>query len=140
MKTLRPSAAAGSAAHTPSALGNWPVQLKLVPPTAPYFKDADILLVADCVPFAYADFHQMIAGRPVIIGCPKLDDALFYIEKLTEILKVSGAKSLTVVHMEVPCCSGLVRIAQIAAEQAGTGVSLSDVTVTINGRVADQEN
>jgi Rrf2 family protein len=136
MRVLHASAVSNSVNPTPSALGNWPVQLKLVPPTAPYFKGADILLVADCVPFAYADFHRnIIGGRPVIIGCPKLDDAAFYIEKLAEVLKVSGAKSLTVVHMEVPCCSGLIKIAQLAAERAGTEITLSDITITINGEL-----
>jgi Fe-S-cluster-containing hydrogenase component 2 len=123
---------------TPSELTNWPVQLKLVSPRAPYFNGADLLLVADCVPFALADFHsRFLSGKPVIIGCPKLDDADFYIDKLTEIIKNSSLNSLTVVHMEVPCCSGLTYIANQAVEAAGVDVSLGDVTITISGEVLE---
>ncbi|MHB1035552.1 MAG: 4Fe-4S binding protein [Pirellulales bacterium] len=119
---------------TPSALGNWPVQLHLVPPGAPYFQDADLLLVADCVPFACADFHRrFLTGKPVVIGCPKLDDAGFYVEKLTRILTDSTIKSLTVVHMEVPCCSGLTRIAQAALGMSGKNLPLADITIGIRG-------
>ncbi len=104
----------------PSALTNWPVQLHLVPPGAPFLKDADLLLVADCVPFALADFHRRyLRGRPVVIGCPKLDNAPAYVEKLTQMLEVSAIRSLTVIHMEVPCCTGLVRTAQAAVAATG---------------------
>lgn len=123
---------------TPSELLNWPVQLKLVSPYAPYFKGADLLLVADCVPFALADFHsRFLKGKPVIIGCPKLDDAEFYINKLAEIIKNSSLNSLTVVHMEVPCCSGLVYIANEALEIAGADIQLDDVTISISGEVIE---
>ena len=119
-----------------SQLGNWPVQLKLVAPNAPYFQNADLLLVADCVPFAYGDFHtRFLREKPVIIGCPKLDDPAFYAEKLTELLKQSPVKSLTVVHMEVPCCSGLTRIAEIALENSGGAVPAYDVTISIRGEI-----
>jgi Pyruvate/2-oxoacid:ferredoxin oxidoreductase delta subunit len=119
-----------------SELTNWPVQLALVPPNAPYFRRADLLLVADCVPFACADFHhRFLRGRPVIIGCPKLDQADFYVRKLTEIIRVAEPQSLSVVHMEVPCCSGLTRIAQHALAAAESGTPLRDVTVGIRGNV-----
>ena len=122
----------------PSELTNWPVQLKLVSPAAPYFQNADLLLVADCVPFALADFHiRFLRGRPLVIGCPKLDDAGYYMEKLTEILKGSSVNSLTVVHMEVPCCSGLSYIAARAVEASGKDIPLSDLTITIQGEVLD---
>jgi len=124
---------------TPSELRNWPVQLKLVPLNAPYFKGADLLLVADCVPFAMADFHsRFLRRRPVVVGCPKLDDPDFYVEKLAELLKQSEVNSLTAVHMEVPCCSGLTRIAEIAktaAADAGSAVLLRDVTVSVRGEM-----
>ncbi len=121
-----------------SELTNWPVQLTLVSPAAPYFQDADLLLLADCVPFALADFHtRFLRGRPVVVGCPKLDDADYYIEKLTEILKRSSVNSLTVVHMEVPCCSGLSYIAARAVEASGKDIPLSDFTITIQGEVLD---
>ena len=120
----------------PSALGNWPIQLRLVPPGAPFLRGADLLLVADCVPFALADFHRrFLAGQPVVIGCPKLDDGQQYVEKLAAILTAAGVKSLTVLHMEVPCCTGLVRIAQAAKQAAGSDVPLRDITVSIRGQV-----
>ncbi len=120
----------------PSALGNWPLQLHLVPATAPYLQNADLLLVADCVPFALADFHRrFLRGRPVVIGCPKLDDGEAYVAKLVSILTLASIRSLTVVHMEVPCCQGLVRIAQAALAATGAQVPLEDVTISIRGRV-----
>jgi ferredoxin len=120
----------------PSSPGNWPVQLRLVPPNAPFLRGADVLLVADCVPFALADFHRrLLRGRPVVIGCPKLDDGQFYVEKLAALLSMSAVRSLTVVHMEVPCCTGLVRIAEAAIQRSGVKVPLSDVTVSIQGQV-----
>ena len=118
----------------PSELMNWPIQLTLVPPTAPYLRGADLLLVADCVPFACADFHQrFLRGKPVIIGCPKLDQAEFYVKKLAEIMRVAEPRSLTVIHMEVPCCSGLTRIAQYALRMVESETPLTDVTVGIGG-------
>ena len=135
----RPAAAGDITAEAmPSELTNWPVQLMLVSPQAPYFQDADILLVADCVPFALSDFHtRFLRGKPVIIGCPKLDDAGFYVEKLAELLKYSSPKSLTVVHMEVPCCSGLSYIASRALEASGEDIPISDVTISVQGEVMD---
>lgn len=128
-----------SAASPPSQLGNWPVQLSLTGTSAPCFQNADLLLVADCVPLAYADFHRkFLKGNPVVIGCPKLDDAQFYADKFTELLQVSSVKSLTVIHMEVPCCSGLVRIAQIALENAGKEIPATDVTISIKGDIISQ--
>ena len=88
----------------PSQLTHWPVQLRLVSPQSPYFNNADLLLVADCVPFAMGDFHnKFLKNHSVVIGCPKLDDSQFYIGKLAQILKMSRVNSLRVVHMEVPC-------------------------------------
>jgi Fe-S-cluster-containing hydrogenase component 2 len=129
----------GDRADAPaSALGNWPVQLRLVPPNAPFLQDCDLLLVADCVPFACADFHRrFLRGRPVVIGCPKLDDAQFYVEKLGDILTRSSVKSITVLHMEVPCCTGLVRIAEMAIANSGRNIRLEDVTISIRGEVLE---
>lgn len=119
-----------------SALGNWPIQLHLVPPNAPFLTGCDLLLVADCVPFAYADFHQrLLRGRPLVIGCPKLDDGQVYVEKLTDMLRESSIRSVTVVHMEVPCCTGLVRIAEAAIEASECGVPLEEVTISLRGEV-----
>jgi len=124
----------------PSQLGHWPVQLKLVSPTAPYFADADLLLVADCVPFAMGDFHQrFLRGHSVAVGCPKLDDAQYYVEKLSQILQAGNLRSLTVVHMEVPCCSGLTRVAQAAIARSGRAISFDDVTISLRGQVLRSE-
>jgi NAD-dependent dihydropyrimidine dehydrogenase PreA subunit len=138
----RPAAAVPSdhspAGSMPSALANWPIQLTLVPPMAPYLQHADILLVADCVPFAYADFHRrFLTHKPVIIGCPKLDQMDAYAKKLTEIMRVAKPKSLSVLHMEVPCCSGFTRLAEFALQAAGSDVPLTDVTIGIRGEILD---
>jgi Pyruvate/2-oxoacid:ferredoxin oxidoreductase delta subunit len=136
---LRPEPAAAesnASGPVPSQLSHWPVQLKLVSPTAPYFADADLLLVADCVPFAMGDFHQKyLRGRSVAVGCPKLDDANFYVEKLAQILQANDLRSLTVVHMEVPCCSGLTRVARGAIALSGRAMNFEDVTISIRGEV-----
>jgi Fe-S-cluster-containing hydrogenase component 2 len=119
-----------------SQLSHWPVQLKLVPPTAPYLAGADLLLVADCVPFAMGDFHsQFLTGRSIVVGCPKLDDTDFYADKLTDIIKQNKLNSLTVVHMEVPCCSGLTRIATQAVTASGLQLAFDDVTISLQGNI-----
>ena len=121
----------------PSRLGHWPVQLALVPPAAPFLKGADVVLSAHCVPFAYAGFHQDFLGdnTALLVACPKLDDFEAHQEKLNKILKESGIKSLTVVHMEVPCCSGLVHMARQAILAGGNVVPFRDVTITTRGEV-----
>lgn len=120
----------------PSRLGNWPVQLKLVPPTAPFLAEADLLLAADCVPFAYPDFHQnYLAGKTLLIGCPKLDDVDAYVEKLTAILSKNDIKSLTVLHMEVPCCTGLLSLARQALAASGKKLPFESVIIGIKGDV-----
>jgi hypothetical protein len=124
-----------------SALGNWPIQLRLVPPHAPFLHGADLLLVADCVPFAMADFHRrLLRGRPVLVGCPKPDDGQAYVEKLAAILAMSDVQSVTIIHMEVPCCTGLVRIAEAAVQRSGRNVPLKDVTISIRGQVIGPES
>ena len=121
-----------------SELTNWPIQLHLVSPSASYFKGADLLLVADCVPFAYANFHaKFLKNKPLVIGCPKLDDAPYYVEKLTEIIKSSSIKSITVVHMEVPCCSGLSIIANRAVASSGRSIPIKDYTISISGEILE---
>jgi hypothetical protein len=125
-----------NAALAPSALSHWPVQLKLVQPAAPFLKGADLLLVADCVPFAMADFHgRILRGRPVVVGCPKLDDAEFYAERLAEILRQAQPRSLNVVFMEVPCCSMLLGIAEEARRRAATATPLEKVRISRRGQV-----
>jgi NAD-dependent dihydropyrimidine dehydrogenase PreA subunit len=135
-----PKPADGSAVPAPSQLGQWPVQLKLVSPQAPYFANSDLILVADCVPFAMGDFHdRFLKNRSIAVGCPKLDDNHFYIDKLAEIVKMNELNSLTVIHMEVPCCSGLTYIAKEAIASSGVKLSFEDVTIDLRGNVAKTE-
>ncbi len=120
----------------PSRLGQWPVQLHLVPTSAPYFQDADLLIAADCVAFAYADFHRdFLAGKALVIGCPKLDDNRFYTEKLTELFRVATIRSVTVLRMEVPCCGGIVMAARQALAASGKNIPFKEVTISLSGDV-----
>lgn len=129
-----PSAPVGKATANPSQLAQWPVQLHLVPPTAPFFQNADVLLAADCVPFAYADFQQeLLKGKALAIACPKLDNTQPYVEKLTAMITQSNIKSLTVVHMEVPCCNGLVMMAKQALANSGRNIPFETVCISIRG-------
>jgi NAD-dependent dihydropyrimidine dehydrogenase PreA subunit len=117
-----------------SELSQWPIQFHLVNPNAPYFKDADLLIVADCVPFAYSNFHSdFLKNKAIIIGCPKLDDAEFYKEKLTEILKLNEIKTITLVNMEVPCCFGLQNLTEEAIKNSGKIIPLRQTIITIQG-------
>lgn len=118
-----------------SRLRHWPVQLTLVPPTAPFLKNADLVLAADCVPFTYPAFHEDFLGEnnALLVACPKLDDFAAHQAKLNEILEQSGIKSLTVLHMEVPCCSGLVHMAKQAILASGNVVPFRDITISIRG-------
>jgi Fe-S-cluster-containing hydrogenase component 2 len=123
-----------------SRLSHWPVQLRLVSPAAPYFAGADLLLVADCVPFAMGDFHErFLKNHSVIVGCPKLDDSSYYIDKLGEILTSNKINSLTVVHMEVPCCSGLTQIAKQAISKNKIEMTFEDVTIDLKGNVSQTQ-
>ncbi len=119
-----------------SALGHWPVQIRLVPPGAPFLKNADLLIAADCVPVAYPFFHRdLLAGKAVMIGCPKFDDAAQYVDKLTRVFKESGIKSITAVIMEVPCCAGLPAIIKKALENSGMDIPFTQVTVSARGEI-----
>jgi NAD-dependent dihydropyrimidine dehydrogenase PreA subunit len=118
-----------------SELRQWPVQLQLLNPNAPYLMGADLVVAADCVPFAYPDFHRKILrGHAVAIFCPKLDATMNeYVTKLAEIFRTQGIRSVSVVHMEVPCCFGVGRVVEMAMKQAGVNIPIKDVTVTIEG-------
>ncbi len=123
-----------------SQLTQWPVQLKLVPINALYFQDADLLVAADCVPFAYPDFHRdFLKRKAVVVGCPKLDDVQFYKEKLTEIFKANSIKSITVPYMEVPCCFGLVKATEDAIEASGKNIPLKKVKIGIRGDIKPEK-
>ena len=124
----------GPTAAVPSALRQWPVQLHLVPVQAPYWEGADVLVSADCVAYAYGDFHrELLENRRLIIACPKLDDTSDYVEKLTAIFTQNDIGSATVAHMEVPCCTALVRMVQQAAAQSGKGLDVKTVKAGVRG-------
>lgn len=119
-----------------SELTNWPVQLRLVPAEAPYLKNADLLIAADCVAFSCPDFHRdLLKGKTLIIGCPKLDEADLYIKKLAEIFKLNNLKGITVAHMEVPCCFGLNHIVNEALKLSGLKIPVKEITVGIQGNI-----
>jgi len=117
-----------------SQLQQWPVQLMLVPPTAPYLKGADLLVTADCVAVAYPNYQlDLLKGRRVVMGCPKLDDAEHYIDKLSEMIRTNHFNSITVAYMEVPCCMGIVRAVDRAVSSAGVEVQVNKVKIGIQG-------
>jgi Pyruvate/2-oxoacid:ferredoxin oxidoreductase delta subunit len=123
-----------------SMLSHWPVQLKLVLINTPYFQNADLLVTADCVPFAYANFHQdFLKGKAVVVGCPKLEDIQYYKEKLTEIFKTNSIKSVTVSYMEVPCCFGLVKATEDAIAASGKNIPLKKVKIGTQGYIKPEE-
>ncbi|MHB8056468.1 MAG: ATP-binding protein [Desulfuromonadaceae bacterium] len=128
--------AATAAGSQQSHLGQWPVQLHLVSTTAPYFQGADLLITADCVPIAYAGYHEdFLKGKAVVMGCPKLDDNNFYIQKLTELFTKSDIKSITVLRMEVPCCGGIGMAARQALAACGKDIPYKEVTIGIQGQI-----
>jgi len=125
--------------ETVSQLGNWPVQLTLAPPVAPHYAGARLLLSADCAAFAYGGFHErLLAGRVLLIACPKLDDAEFYREKLTYMLQANDIAGLDVAFMEVPCCFGLVRLAEEALAASGKDIPARAIRLGIHGDVLEE--
>jgi Pyruvate/2-oxoacid:ferredoxin oxidoreductase delta subunit len=123
-----------------SKLRQWPVQLMLVPTAAPYFKGADLLITADCVPFAYANYHNdFLKGKAVVVGCPKLDDAGFYAEKLSDIIKINDLESVTVLRMEVPCCGGIAQAAKMGRDKSGINIPIKVVTISLEGEVLKRD-
>lgn len=130
---------APTAAHVRSELVNWPVKLYLVNPGASFLQDADLLIASDCTAFAYGAFHpELLRDRVLLIGCPKLDEIDLHLRKLTEILQRNNIRSITVARMEVPCCSGLVRLAEMAVEASGKQVPIDVVTVSVDGEIIDR--
>ncbi|MFQ3549349.1 MAG: 4Fe-4S binding protein [Armatimonadota bacterium] len=121
-----------------SALRQWPVKLRLVNPTASYFNDSDLLVAADCVPFAYGNIHQdFMKGKSLVTGCPKFDDYDSYVEKLTEILTKNDIKSVYVMVMEVPCCTGLRVLTETAIKNSGKQIPLLVVTIGLEGQIKE---
>ena len=128
----------GESPATPSSLANWPVQLVLAPVQAPYFQGARLLIAADCVPFALADFHQrFLAGRTLLIGCPKLDDVELYRHKLTQIFLQNDIQSVEVLFMEVPCCFGLVHLIHQATQESGKDIPVETTKIGVRGTIGE---
>ncbi len=121
-----------------SFLSHWPVQIRLVPANAPFLHGADILVVADCVPLAYPSIHKdFMKDRAVMMGCPKFDDVKRYIDKFAKICTHAGLKSITILSMEVPCCSGLPTIVKKGIQLSGVNIPLTEIVVSIKGKVLD---
>lgn len=131
---------AAAAPEEPSALEQWPVQLALLPPTAPFFQGAELLLTADCVPFAMPDFHRrFLGGRAVAVACPKLDNAGAHFQKLIQVFRDGGLAGATVLRMEVPCCGGLSNLAQEALRESGAELTLREVVVGRDGSIRSEQ-
>ena len=131
----KPGGAAGGTDQD-SELTHWPVQLHLLPPTAPVLQGARLLVAADCVPVAYAGFHsELLRDHVVVVACPKLDDPTGYVEKLTEMIRHRELAEITVARMEVPCCGGILRMVLQARELAGSDVPVNDVLISIRGEI-----
>jgi Fe-S-cluster-containing hydrogenase component 2 len=126
----------GDPAHASSRLTHWPVQIRLVPPNAPFLKGADLLVAADCTAFSYANFHgDFISEKVVMVGCPKFDDVDAYVKKFAEIFRTADIQSVTLVIMEVPCCSGLPTIVKRAMGQAGVEIPTKEIILSTRGEV-----
>lgn len=124
----------------PSALTHWPVQIRLVPPTAPFLKGADLLVAADCTPIAYPNFHRdFLNGKVVMVGCPKFDEIQDYVHKFAEIFTAAGIKSVEVVTMEVPCCQGLPVIVKKGMESAGKKIPMHQIIISTRGKLLKKQ-
>ncbi len=122
-----------------SELKQWPVQIHLVPVNAPYFDGADLLITADCVPFAYGNFHRdLLKGKILLVGCPKLDDAEYYKNKITDIFKENDIKSVTLAYMEVPCCFGFRRLVDDVLAESGKNIPVHNFMVKVNGEIIEE--
>ena len=119
-----------------SALSHWPVQISLVPASAPFLKGADLLVAADCTPAAYGNFHSdFLQGKALLLGCPKLDDVPQYVKKFAEIFSAADIKSVTVLSMEVPCCSALAGIVKKGMAEAGKTIPMEEVVIGVRGTI-----
>jgi len=127
-----------SSPSTPSALSHWPVQLRLVPPTAPFLREADLLLTADCVPVAFPGYHSsFLPGKVVLMGCPKFDNKNEYIEKLAAIIRENRLNSITIMEMEVPCCSSMSIILTEAIKRVGVAVKTTRIIISRDGKILE---
>jgi len=135
----RESAAAVQTGSLESELRQWPVQLKLVPTKAPYFQNADLLIAADCVPFAHGGFHsELLKDKAVIMFCPKLDEGVeAYVEKLAQIFELNDIRSITIAHMEVPCCFGTLRVIEEAIKMSGKDIPVEATVISVQGEALE---
>ena len=134
-----PGVPAATGAPAESALSHWPVQIMLVPPTAPFLKGADLLVLADCVPVAFPTLHRdFLKGKAVMMGCPKFDNTQAYIEKFAQIARHSGIRSITTVVMEVPCCAALPVIVQKGLKLAGATIPMEEVVISVRGKILER--
>lgn len=135
----RPCSGAETTGEIPSALTHWPVQIKLIPPTAPFLRNADLLIAADCTPLAYAGFHRdLLPGKVVMLGCPKFDDVEEYLGKFVDVLRIANIKSITVVDMEVPCCSKLPALVIKAVSLSGADVPVEEIVISRRGSAVEK--
>lgn len=137
LREVRPGLEGDSTpSETPSQLTHWPVQLRLLPAAAPFLRGARLLVTADCVPVACADFQrELLKDHAVVVACPKLDDTRGYIEKLTEMIRQNDLAEITVARMEVPCCAGILQAVLAARGAAGGDTPVTDVVVAVDGRI-----
>ncbi len=137
LKKERPASSSQAASNLQSELNNWPIQLKLMNPNAAYLKNADLVIAADCSAFSYANFHQkFLKDKILMLFCPKLDSDLdSYVEKLSNIFENQDIKSITIVHMEVPCCGGVEMVVREALEKANKTIIIKDYTISLNGEI-----
>lgn len=130
----------GLRAPSQSALSHWPIQIKLIPPHAPFLKGADLLVAADCTSVAYPDFHRaLLPGKAVLIGCPKFDDVDEYVQKFVDIFKQANVNSVTVVDMEVPCCSKLPALVRHAMTLAGKNIPFNEIVIGVRGQIVERD-
>jgi ferredoxin len=119
-----------------SELSHWPIQIRLIPPDAPFLKGADLLVVSDCAPVAYPNFHRkFVRGKAVLLGCPKFDNVQEYVRKFAEIFRVAGIRTVTVIDMEVPCCSALPAVVRKGALEAGADIPVREIVISVRGEV-----
>jgi hypothetical protein len=122
-----------------SALSHWPVQIRLIPANAPFLKEANLLVLADCVAIAFPTLHRdLIKGKVVMMGCPKFDEVQEYVAKFADIFRIAGIKSITSVVMEVPCCAGLPGIVKKGLEASGQKIPMNEIVISTRGKVLEQ--
>jgi hypothetical protein len=135
-KAAAPTSGPGSGDEPVSELNHWPIQLGLLPPDAPVLREASLLVAADCVPVAYANFHaRLLRGRAVLIGCPKFDDVEAYTQKLTAIIQTNNLREIVVARMQVPCCMGIVAAVVEARRLAGIDVPVREIVIGVQGEL-----